>query len=152
VDHKRLFPMAGIVPAHDEIVPLGRALVRRPGRHVSIATFSFMTRVVMEAAGMLAGEGIECEVIDLRSLAPLDMDVVCESVRQTGTLVTVEEGQLACGVGAEIAFRLGEQLPGAQVARVGALPAPVSSNPILEAACLPDAARVISAVRRVLNV
>jgi len=72
-------------------------------------------------------------------------------VARTRALVTLEEGQLACGVGAEVAFRVREQLGAVRIARVGALPAPVSSNPVLEAAAIPDAARVMHAVRQALN-
>ena len=70
---------------------------------------------------------------------------------RTGALVTLEEGQLTCGVGAEVAFQVQEQVGAIRVARVGALPAPVSSNPVLEAASVPDADRVIAAVRRTLD-
>jgi pyruvate/2-oxoglutarate/acetoin dehydrogenase E1 component len=90
-------------------------------------------------------------VLDLRSLAPLDIAAIAASAARTGALVTVEEGQLTCGVGAEIAFQLRACAGPIAVARVGALPAPVSSNPVLEAACLPDADRVIAAVRHLLD-
>jgi pyruvate dehydrogenase E1 component beta subunit len=150
IDHKRLFPTAGEVPAGEAVTPFGQARVRRPGDHITIAAHGFMVRVALEAAQQLAGEGVSCEVIDLVSLAPLDVGALAASVARTGALVTLEEGQLVCGVGAEVAFRVREVVPAARVARVGALPAPVSSNPVLEAACLPDANRVIAAVRGLL--
>jgi pyruvate/2-oxoglutarate/acetoin dehydrogenase E1 component len=90
-------------------------------------------------------------VIDLRSLAPLDVATIARSAGRTGRLLTLEEGQLTCGVGAEIAFQIREKIGPIRLARIGALPAPVSSNPVLEAACLPDADRVIAAVRDMLN-
>ena len=90
-------------------------------------------------------------VIDLRSLAPLDVDAVCRSVRRTGRLLTLEEGQVVCGVGAEVAFRVQERLGAIRVDRIGALPAPVSSNPVLEAACVPDAERVVAAARKLVG-
>jgi len=151
VDHKRLFPMAGEVPLAETLVPIGRAVVRRPGADVTITAHGYMTRVALEAAQRLAATGIDCEVIDLRSLAPLDVDTIANSAARTGALVTLEEGQLICGVGAEIAFQVRERAGSIKTARVGALPAPVSSNPVLEAACLPDADRLIAAVRRLLN-
>ncbi|HZC15318.1 MAG TPA: transketolase C-terminal domain-containing protein [Caulobacteraceae bacterium] len=150
VDHKRLFPSAGEVPAAETFTPIGQAVVRRPGEHVTIATHGYMVRTAMQSAERLARDGVSCEIIDLRTLAPLDIDTVARSVARTGALVTLEEGQLTCGVGAEVAFRAQEAVGPVRVARVGALPAPVSSNPVLEAAALPDAARVIQAVRRVL--
>jgi pyruvate/2-oxoglutarate/acetoin dehydrogenase E1 component len=150
VDHKRLFPGAGeIVPDH--AVPIGKASLRRRGRDVTMAAHSYMVRVAESAADALAAEGIGCDLIDLRTLAPLDLDTLCESVDRTGRLLTLEEGQLPCGVGAEIAFRVQERLGPVRVARLGALPAPVSSNPVLEAACLPDAERVGASVKRLMS-
>ncbi|MFI4933639.1 MAG: alpha-ketoacid dehydrogenase subunit beta [Caulobacterales bacterium] len=151
VDHKRLFPNAGEVPLAETVTPIGQAAVRRTGEHVTIAAHAYMTRVALDAAERLAGTGVACEVIDLRSLAPLDIDTIASSAARTGALVTLEEGQLTCGVGAEIAFQVRERCGSVKVARVGALPAPVSSNPVLEAACIPDAARLIGAVHRLLN-
>src|SRR5262249_53889005 len=103
------------------------------------------------AAEQLAENGISCEVIDLRSLAPLDLDAICESVSRTGALLTIEEGQLSCGVGSEIAFRVQEKLGTVRVARVGALPVPISSNPVLEAASIPDERRIEAAIRELLS-
>ncbi|MBS0410298.1 MAG: 2-oxoglutarate dehydrogenase, partial [Proteobacteria bacterium] len=151
VDHKRLFPTAGEVPAVETLTALGRSAVRRAGDDVTIATHGYMVRVALEAAARLAGEGVSCEVIDLVSLAPLDADTVAASAGRTGALVTLEEGQLTCGVGAEVALRVLERAGPVKIARVGALPAPVSSNPVLEAAALPDASRVIAAVRGLLK-
>ncbi|HXQ47840.1 MAG TPA: transketolase C-terminal domain-containing protein [Caulobacteraceae bacterium] len=151
VDHKRLFPTAGEVPLAEVATPIGRALVRRQGRDLTIAVHGFMVRVALEAAERLARAGVECEVVDLRSLAPLDVETIAASVGRTRTLVTLEEGQVTCGVGAEVAFRVQEAVGPVRVARVGALAAPVSSNPMLEAACVPDAARVALAVNRVLD-
>jgi pyruvate/2-oxoglutarate/acetoin dehydrogenase E1 component len=151
VDHKRLFPTAGEVPLAETVTPIGQAAIRRPGEHVSIATHGYMVRVAVEAAERLARDGVSCEIIDLRSLAPLDVATVAGSAARTGALVTLEEGQLTCGVGAEVAFRVQEQVGAIRVVRVGALPAPVSSNPVLEAAAIPDAKRLIQAVRQLLD-
>jgi len=145
VDHKRLFPTAGDAPRAETITPIGVASLRRAGTDLTIATHGFMTGVVLTAAETLAGEGLSCEVIDLRTLSPLDMTTVNASVRRTGRLLTVEEGQTTCGVGAGVAARVRESLGAAPTARLGALAAPVSFNPVLEAACIPDAARVRAA-------
>jgi pyruvate dehydrogenase E1 component beta subunit len=150
VDHKRLFPIPGDVPLAEMRVPIGQAAIRRPGSDLTITTHSYMCIVALEAAERLASVGISAEVIDLRSLAPLDMGTVAASVRRTGALLTLEEGQLTCGVGAEIAAQVSERLGLLPTARVGALAAPVSSNPVLEAACLPDAARVVAAAQSLL--
>jgi pyruvate/2-oxoglutarate/acetoin dehydrogenase E1 component len=151
VDHKRLFPTAGEVAVREHAVPIGKALIRRHGQDVTIVTHSYMSRIALESAENLAAENVSCEIVDLRTLAPLDLTTVCESVARTGALLTLEEGQTACGVGAEVAFRVREELGELRVARVGARAAPVSSNPVLEAACLPDAVRVAEAIHRLLS-
>jgi pyruvate/2-oxoglutarate/acetoin dehydrogenase E1 component len=151
IDHKRLFPTAGDVPVHETAVPIGKAIVRRTGHDVTLVSHSYMMRVALEAADLLAKDGISCEVIDLRSLAPLDIECLSASVARTAALATLEEGQLTCGIGAEIITRLQEKLGPLKAARIGALAAPVSSNPVLEAACLPDAARVRNAIRLLLH-
>ena len=139
VDHKRLFPTAGEAPVAETLTPLGQAAIRRVGTDLTIATHGYMTRVALDAADRLAGQGLSCEVIDLRTLAPLDVDTVATSAARTGVLIT------------EVAFRAAERVGGLKIARIGALPAPVSSNPILEAACVPDASRVVDAARRLLT-
>jgi pyruvate/2-oxoglutarate/acetoin dehydrogenase E1 component len=150
VDHKRLFPTSGPLNASAHEVPFGLAAVSRPGRHATIVTHSYMVCVALAACDELAVSGIDCEVIDLRSLAPLDLATVCTSVSKTGALLTLEEGQVVCGIGAEIAYQAQARLGPVRVSRLGAMPAPVSSNPVLEAASLPDAGRVADAVRRLL--
>lgn len=149
VDHKRLFPTAGEVPRGEAAIPFGQAAIVRAGTDVTIAAHSYMSRVALEAAELLSAE-ISCEVVDLRSLAPLDAKAVARSAARTGALLTLEEGQTTCGVGAEILCRVTDEIGGLRAARLGAAAAPVSSNPVLEAACLPDAPRVAEAVRRLL--
>ncbi len=151
LDHKRLFPTPGEVPLDEHVVPFGQAVIRRSGGDVTLVAHSYMVLVVLEAARRLADQGVACEVIDLRSLAPLDLDAIVGSVARTGRLVTVEEGQLTCGVGVEIAMRVFERIGPRPTARVGALPAPVSSNPVLERACIPDPERVSAAVLQVMS-
>jgi pyruvate dehydrogenase E1 component beta subunit len=151
VDHKRLFPTAGEVPLAETLVPIGLAAIRRVGDDVTLLAHAYMTRIALDAAETLAAEGVDCEVIDPRTLAPLDIETIAASAARTGALVTIEEGQLTCGVGAEIAFQVRERAPAVKVARVGALAAPVSSNPVLEAACLPNAERLTQTVRRLLR-
>jgi pyruvate/2-oxoglutarate/acetoin dehydrogenase E1 component len=151
VDHKRLFPTAGEVPVAQTAIPFGQALVRRTGHDVTLATHSYMTRVALEAAEGLAALGISCEVIDLRSLAPLDVETVAASAARTGALVTLEEGQLSGGVGVELIYRVCEITGPLVTGRIGARPAPVSSNPVLEAAAIPDATVVVQAVQARLS-
>ncbi len=151
VDHKKLFPAPGDVPIADVATPFGEAAVRREGTDVTITCHSYMVRIALDAAANLEKEGISCEVIDLRSLAPLDINTIAASVERTGRLLTLEEGQTTCGVGVEITSQVFEKIGYRPSARVGALRAPVSSNPVLEAACVPNAVRVEEAVRQLLG-
>ncbi len=151
IDHKRLFPIPGDVPVDEHTIPFGQALVRREGLNVTVTAHSYMVRVAMEAGEKLAAEGISCEVVDLRSLAPLDLATITDSVGKTGALVTLEEGQATCGVGVEIAAQVQARLGARPWRRVAAQRAPVSSNPVLEAACLPNVERVMAAAREVLG-
>jgi acetoin:2,6-dichlorophenolindophenol oxidoreductase subunit beta len=150
IDHKRLFSIPGEVPLPESTIPFGQALVRRPGNDVTLTAHGFMVRIALAAAEKLEGKGISGEVIDLRSLAPLDMDTVSRSVARTGALVTLEEGQPTSGVGVEVVARVLETISPIPWARIGALPAPVSSNPVLEQACLPDPVRVTEVVSNLL--
>ncbi len=145
VDHKKLFPISGPAPRPGQVTPLGVAAIVRPGADLTLATHGYMVRIALEAADVLSAQGIDAEVIDLRSLSPLDIDTLAGSVGRTRRLLTLEEGQVTSGVGAEVIARLQERLGPFPAARVGALAAPVSSNPVLEAACIPDAARVARA-------
>ena len=151
VDHKRLFPVAGEVPLAESVVPIGSAKVCREGTDITISSHSYMVRVALDAAKLLESDKISAEVIDLRSLAPLDVSTIGASVKKTGKLLTLEEGQVTCGVGVEVIARLQEQLGAFPAKRVGALPAPISSNRVLEQACLPDAANVASLARKLLE-
>jgi pyruvate dehydrogenase E1 component beta subunit len=151
IDHKRLFRLGGEVPASEMLIPAGSAAVRREGRDIALIAHSYMSVVTLEAARLLAGEGIEAEVIDLRSLWPVDWGTLEASVRRTGCALFIEEGQVVCGVGAELAFQLNERLPGLHVARLGARRVPVSASPVLEAYAIPDAPRIAESARQLLR-
>src|SRR5579863_9635843 len=136
----------------DLVLPIGRARVARPGRDVTIAAFSIMVGHALKAAEQLATEGIEAEVIDLRTLRPLDTDTIVASVMKTGRAVTVEEGWQQSGVGAEVAARIMEHAfdyLDAPVARVSGkdVPMPYAAN--LEKLALPSAAEVVAAAKAV---
>ena len=145
VDHKKLFPVSGPAPRPGEPTPLGVAAIVRPGADLTLASHGYMTRIALEAAELLKRQGVDVEVIDLRSLSPLDVDTLSGSVQRTGRLLTLEEGQITSGVGAEVIARVQERLGPLPSMRVGALAAPVSSNPVLEAASIPDPRRVAAA-------
>jgi pyruvate dehydrogenase E1 component beta subunit len=150
IDHKRLFPLGGVVPDTEQLIPVGSAAVRRPGRHVTIVAHSYMSVVSVEAAKLLSASGIDAEIIDLRSLWPIDWDTLAKSCQTTGYALFVEEGQEVCGVGSELAFVLRERVPGLRVARLGARRAPVSASPALEAYMIPDAQRIAKSAQTLL--
>jgi 2-oxoisovalerate dehydrogenase E1 component beta subunit len=153
MEHKFLYRrVKDEVPEGDFTVPLGQAAVRRPGRDVTLVGYGSTVGMSMEAAAALAAEGIEAEVVDLRSLVPMDLDTVCTSVRRTHRVVVAHEDRRRGGIGAEIAAEIAEQLIDhldAPVVRVAALDTPVPFSPPLEEAFLPNAARIAEAARRV---
>jgi pyruvate dehydrogenase E1 component beta subunit len=137
----------------DFILPLGRAKIERPGKHVTITAFSIMVGVAMKAAEMLAEEGIEAEVINLRSLRPFDAATVVESVKKTNRIVSVEEGWPFAGIGAEVAMQVVEHAfdwldaPPMRVHGVD-VPLPYAAN--LEKLALPQPEWVVAAVKKII--
>jgi len=153
LENEILYGQSFDVPDDPEfVIPIGRAKIERPGGDVTITAFSLMVGTALEAADRLALEGIEAEVINLRTLRPMDTATVVESVIKTNRLVNVEEGWPVSGIGAEIAAVLMEQAfdhLDAPVARVtGAdVPMPYAAN--LEAMALPNADDVFEAAKAV---
>ena len=154
LEHKKIAAQRGPVPTGDHRVPLGSAAVIRPGADVTVVSYSAMALNAMAVAEGLAPDGIEVEVIDLRSLVPLDFETVLESVARTRRAVVAHESWRFGGFGAELAAELHSELFGeleAPVARVGASSAPIPFSPPLEAAVVPGADAVEAAVRAVLG-
>jgi pyruvate/2-oxoglutarate/acetoin dehydrogenase E1 component len=140
-------------PLEETEVPLGCADVKRPGRDVTVVTYGRQVHDALAVAEELVGQDIEVEVLDLRSLAPLDSRTLFESVGRTRRAVVLHEAVVTGGFGAELAARLSEELFGtlaAPVLRVGAEPAPVPFATDLERRMLPGADRLAAAIRRVL--
>jgi len=142
------------IPEEDYVVPLDKATTVREGKDVTILAWLLMLHKAKVAAENLAAEGIEAEVIDLRSLAPLDLETIGQSVRKTGRVVIVEEGPKTGGVGAEVAAcvmeHFGESLM-APVRRVASADVPPPFAPVLENAYRPDPPRIAAAVRHVMS-
>jgi pyruvate dehydrogenase E1 component beta subunit len=136
----------------ERVLPIGRAAVLRPGRDVTVVTYSGGVRHALSAAATLAENGIEIEVVDLRSVQPLDMDTVLESVRRTSRVVVFQETYGFAGVGAEVAARIGTDAfdwLDAPVQRLSHPLVPVPFNAALEQELLPGAAELVDAVRAV---
>ena len=153
IEHATLYQMRGEVPEGDYVVPIGKSIVQRPGRDVTIVTYSKMLEVSLKAADKLSQEGIEAEIVDLRTLRPLDMEPVIESFKKTNRAVVVEEGWPSYGVGAEISSRIYEQAfdyVDAPVKRVAQKEVPLPYNRTLEQMAIPNADDIIAAVKEVL--
>ncbi len=153
LEHATLYQMRGEVPEGDYVIPIGKSKVQRPGKDVTIISYSKGLEISMKAAEELAKEGVEAEIVDLRSLRPLDMDPVIESFKKTNRAVVVEEGWKSFGVGAEVSARIYEQAfdyVDAPVRRVAQKEVPLPYNRTLEQFALPQVADVIAAVKEVL--
>ena len=154
-EHKFLYRrIKDEVPDDDYIVPIGKAAVRREGTDLSIITFGAMVYTALEAAKTLAEQGIQAEVIDLRSLAPLDRDAILESVAKTSRVLLLHEATLTGGIGGELAAIIGEhafEYLDAPIMRVASLDSPVPYAPTLEAAFLPSAAKVVEAAKKLVE-
>ena len=146
VEHKRLYATTGPVPDGDVLAPLGQAAVRREGADVTLVTYSYYVSVALQAADELAQQGIDAEVVDLRTLAPLDTETVLDSVRKTGRVVCIEEGTRTGGVGAEIVARIAEdayEYLDAPVRRIATPDVPIPFSPVLEELALPTAETIV---------
>ncbi len=153
LENEILYGQSFEVPdTEDWLVPIGKARIVRPGADVTIAAFSIMVGKAMEAAEALAAEGIDAEVIDLRSLRPLDSETVVESVKKTNRLVTAEEGWAFSGIGAELAAQMMElafDWLDAPVKRVAGLDVPMPYAANLEQLALPQAENIVQAAKDV---
>ncbi|MBU1207890.1 MAG: alpha-ketoacid dehydrogenase subunit beta [Proteobacteria bacterium] len=151
VENKALYGLKGEIPEEDYLVPIGKADVKKPGKDVTVVATSRMVHQSLEAARTLSEEGIEVEVIDLRTISPLDKEAIFKSVEKTSRLVIAYEAVKAFGVGAEISALVCEEMIDcldAPIYRVGAPFTPVPFN--LERFYLPNAEDVIKAVKKAL--
>jgi pyruvate dehydrogenase E1 component beta subunit len=143
----------GEVPEGEYLIPIGKADIKRPGRDVTIVSFNKMMKVALNAAEELEKEGISAEVIDLRTIRPLDWMTILESVKKTNRLVIVEEQWPFASVSSEISYRIqkeGFDYLDAPIRRITAADAPMHYAPNLVAAYLPDVARTVRLVKEVM--
>lgn len=150
IENRLLYGRKGPRPGVDALIPLGKAAVRREGTDVTLVSYSRMVHDCMAAAEQLSGEGVSVEVIDLRTIAPLDVETVLRSLAKTNRLVIAHEAVTSFGVGAElaaVAAREGFWTLDAPVIRVGAASTPAPYAPSLEREWLPDVGRIVAAVR-----
>ena len=151
-EHKLLYKMKGEVPEGRYTIPIGQARVVREGRDLTLVACGIMVSRALEAAQVLAGEGIEIEIVDPRSLRPLDMPTIVASVKKTTRLLCVYEGVKAYGVGAEIAAGIAESEAfdylDAPILRLGGADSPVPYSPVLERAMAPQVEDIVAAARK----
>jgi len=153
IEHKLLYNTKGEVPDDDYTLPLGKAEVKREGKDITITAHSRMVLLSLEAAALLEKEGVSVEVIDLRTLNPLDINTIVESVKKTGHLLSVEEGRRNVGVGAEVCSQVMEKAfdyLDAPPKRVAALDIPIPFNRNLERAALPSTEKIISTIKELI--
>ncbi len=153
IEHKLLYAMKGYVPDEEYLIPFGQADIKRKGKDVTVVAVSYMVTKALKAADRLAGDKIKAEVIDLRTLVPLDLETTLQSVHKTNRVVIVYEGCRRGGIGAEIATQIQEEAfdyLDAPVQRVGALNMPIPYSEPLEEAVIPNEEDIIKAVKKVL--
>jgi 2-oxoisovalerate dehydrogenase E1 component len=153
LEHKSLLSRKGLVPEGEHLVPFGQAAIARAGTAATIVAVGAMVPKTLEAAEGLAAEGVSVEVIDPRTLAPLDVDTILESLHKTGRLLVVDETYAPCGIGAEIAAQVMERGfddLDAPVRRLNGLHAPIPYSPPLEAAMVPSVQTIAQATRDLL--
>lgn len=154
-EHKLLYKMKGDVAPGRYVTPIGKAAVRREGRDLTIVASAIMVHKAMEAADALAASGAEIEVIDLRTIRPIDSETVFESVRKTSRLICVYEGVKTLGLGAEISAMVAESdvfdYLDAPIIRLGGAECPIPYSPVLERAAVPQVDDIVAAAKGLLN-
>ncbi len=154
-EHKLLYKTKGPVPSEPYRTPIGKAAIRRTGRDLTIVATAIMVHRALEAAAILAGDGIEVEVIDLRSLRPLDAATIVDSVSRTTRLLCVYEGVRTLGIGAEISALIAESEAfdrlDAPIGRLGGAECPLPYNPELERAAVPQVGDIVEKARALVR-
>jgi pyruvate dehydrogenase E1 component beta subunit len=148
-----LYNMKGEVPDEEFVIPIGEAELKREGDHCSIITYGKSVLLAMQAADKLAEDGIRVDVVDLRTIRPMDVDAIVTSVRKTNRAVVLEEGWEVCGVGAQVAYYVQRDCfddLDAPVIRVHQADVPMPYAKNLERAAKPDLAKAMAAVRKVM--
>ena len=154
LEHKALYGTKGAVPREEYLIPFGKAVVRRSGKDVTLVAVSLMVSRALEAAEVLASSGISVEVIDPRTVAPLDREAILSSVAKTGRLAIVDEAYAACGFSAEVAALVAEEALDdldAPVRRICALPAPHAFSPSLDTYLQPTTDKIVSAITQMMR-
>ncbi|MEA5058014.1 MAG: alpha-ketoacid dehydrogenase subunit beta [Anaerotignum propionicum] len=150
-EHKQLYQVKEDIPDEEYTIPIGVADIKREGSDVTIVAIGLMVKKAMEAAEKLAAEGISAEVLDPRTIAPLDKETIRKSIEKTHRAIVVEEGNKTGGIGAEIAAMMQEEMYDeldGPVLRVAALDVPLPYDVALELVCIPNADKIVETVKR----
>jgi pyruvate dehydrogenase E1 component beta subunit len=154
-EHKLLYKIKGHVPEESYMVPIGKAAVVRQGRDVTVVAAAIMVHKALEAAEILAGDGIDVEVIDLRSIRPIDTATIIASVKKTTRLACIYEGVKTLGIGAEISALIAESEAfdylDAPILRMGGAESPIPYSPILEKAAVPQTDGIVESLRNLVK-
>jgi acetoin:2,6-dichlorophenolindophenol oxidoreductase subunit beta len=154
-EHKLLYKVKGHVPEEMYHTPLDKAVIRREGKDATVVAAAIMVHKALEAAAILAGEGIDVEVIDLRSIRPIDTDTIIASVKKTTRLAVVYEGVKTMGIGAEISALVAESeafdFLDAPILRLGGAESPIPYSPILEKAAVPQVDNIVDGLRKLVK-
>jgi pyruvate/2-oxoglutarate/acetoin dehydrogenase E1 component len=153
-EHQQLMPTTGPVPEEEYLIPLGKADIRKEGKDITVISYSLMVHRVLRAANELAKQGIETEVIDLRTLNPLDKEAILKSLEKTGRLLIVHQACTTGGFGAEIAAMVAEKgfdLLTAPIHRLGALDVPVPYSPPLENFVIPNEQKIAEKILSIVS-
>jgi pyruvate dehydrogenase E1 component beta subunit len=154
-EHKLLYRVKGEVPDEDYIIPLGRADIKRKGKDVTVVAGSIMVIRALEAAKELEKEGVDVEIVDPRTLKPLDMDTIIKSVKKTGRVVIVEDDPISFGWGAEVAAGIAGSSAfdylDAPIKRLAGLDIPIPYNPNLEKHAVPQVEDIIKGIKETLR-
>ena len=154
MEHKLLYAHKEMIPEEEYVTPIGKAKVKREGKDLTIISWSREVNFSMEAAEKLAAEGIDVEVIDPRTIAPLDKDTIFNSIRKTHRAAVVEESNKTAGIGAELAAMFQEELYDeldGPVARIAALDVPMPYNIAMEHYSIPDVNRICASIRAMMD-
>ena len=152
-EHKVLYPMKGPVPEGRYLIPFGQADIKKAGEDVTIVATALMVHKALEAAKQLEADGISAEIVDPRTLVPLDKQTILDSVKKTGRLVVVDEDYERCGFAAEVAAIVASEAfdyLDAPIKRVATPNVPIPYSPVLEKRVLPDESKILKAVKEIL--
>lgn len=152
LEHKMLYGMKGEVPEEEHLIPFGKAILRRKGGDVTVLATSRMVNVAMEAAAMLEKDGVNLDVLDLRTIVPIDREAIFKSLEKTGRLVIVQEAVKRCGFASEISAMVNEEafdLLDAPIIRIASINSPVAFAPRFEEYLVPNAEKICSGIKKI---